>query len=282
VGAIIALENIQKIYDTGEVKVPALRGVSLTINTGEFVAIVGASGSGKSTLMNIVGLLDHPTAGAYFFDGQDVSRLSRVALAHLRNQKLGFVFQGFNLLKRHSAVENVELPLLYAGISARERGRLALEKLKMVGLDDRAEHMPNQLSGGQQQRVAIARGLINKPQVLLADEPTGNLDSTTGADILREFQRLNRDFGQTIVLVTHDPSIAAVAQRLITVRDGVIASDVTHKPLPTRADGPPPTQHRNGAEPLSPPHVNGADPAAKMLASPSAKSGSKSLPSVVH
>jgi putative ABC transport system ATP-binding protein len=279
VGAIIALENIHKIYDTGEVQVPALRGVSLTIHMGEFVAIVGASGSGKSTLMNLVGLLDHPSSGAYFFDGQDVSRLSRVALAHLRNQKLGFVFQGFNLLKRHSAVENVELPLLYAGISARERRRLALEGLKMLGLEDRAEHMPNQLSGGQQQRVAIARGLINKPQVLLADEPTGNLDSTTGADILREFQRLNRDFGQTIVLVTHDPSIAAVAPRLITVRDGLIASDVTLKPMPMRPDGPPPTQHRNGAEP---PHANGSDSTPKMLASQPMKSGSKSMPSAVH
>ena len=281
-GAVIALENIHKIYDTGEVKVHALRGVSLTIHPGEFVAIVGASGSGKSTLMNLLGFLDRPTSGAYWFDGQDVSRLSRVALAHLRNQKLGFVFQGYNLLKRHSAVENVELPLLYAGISARERRRLALEMLKMVGLEDRAGHMPNQLSGGQQQRVAIARGLINKPHVLLADEPTGNLDSTTGTEILAEIQRLNREHGQTIVLITHDPSIAGVAPRLVTIRDGLIASDVTHKAISTQGDGPPPTPHRNGAEPLSPPHVNGAEPTPKVLATPPPKAASKPLSSGVH
>ncbi|HXG10380.1 MAG TPA: ABC transporter ATP-binding protein [Gemmataceae bacterium] len=233
-GTIIALKDVHKIYDTGEVKVPALRGVSLTVLSGEFLAIMGASGSGKSTLMNILGCLDRPTSGTYRFDGQDVAKLSRTALAHLRNRKLGFVFQGFNLLKRHTAVENVELPLLYAGVSARERRRRALAMLEMVGLADRANHLPNQLSGGQQQRVAIARALVNKPQVLLADEPTGNLDSRTGAEILAEFQRLNRELGQTIILVTHDPTIARCAPRQVTVKDGLIESDIV-RPHPDEA-----------------------------------------------
>src|SRR5438105_10735275 len=186
---------------------------------------MGASGSGKSTLMNIIGCLDRPTSGAYWFDGQDVSKLSRLQLAQLRNKKLGFVFQGFNLLKRHSAVENVEMPLLYAGLSARKRRQIAMEMLTLMNLAERARHMPNQLSGGQQQRVAIARALVNRPQVILADEPTGNLDSRTGLDILAQFQRLHREHGQTIVIVTHDPSIAAHAARLITVKDGLIESD---------------------------------------------------------
>jgi putative ABC transport system ATP-binding protein len=223
---IIALENIHKIYQTDGESVHALHGVSLAIEPGEFVAIIGASGSGKSTLMNLLGCLDQPTSGVYRFDGQDVSRLSRKARAQLRNRKLGFVFQGFNLLKRHSAVQNVELPLLYGGVRAKERRARALELLKLVGLAERANHQPNQLSGGQQQRVAIARALANRPQVLLADEPTGNLDSKTGAEILTEFQRLNRAQGQTIILVTHDAGIAANAKRIVTVRDGVIASDV--------------------------------------------------------
>jgi putative ABC transport system ATP-binding protein len=222
---IIVLENIHKIYQTDGEAVHALRGLSLTIESGEFVAIIGASGSGKSTLMNLLGCLDQPTSGVYRFDGQDVSRLSRKARAQLRNRKLGFVFQGFNLLKRHSAVQNVELPLLYGGVGAKERRMRALELLKLVGLAERADHQPNQLSGGQQQRVAIARALANRPQVLLADEPTGNLDSKTGAEILAEFQRLNREQGQTIILVTHDAGIAACAKRVVTVRDGVIASD---------------------------------------------------------
>src|SRR5262245_22107548 len=199
---IITLDSVQKVYDTGAVKVPALRGVSLGIASGEFVAIMGASGSGKSTLMNIIGCLDRPTEGTYRFDGQDISRLSRTELAHIRNRKLGFVFQGFNLLKRHSAVDNVAVPLLYAGVSTRQRRRRALEMLRLVGLEDRAGHMPNQLSGGQQQRVAIARALVNQPQLVLADEPTGNLDSHTGADILRQFQRLNHELSQTIIMVT--------------------------------------------------------------------------------
>ncbi len=229
-GTIISLENIHKVYDTGEVQVAALRGVTLRVDSGEFVAIMGASGSGKSTLMNIIGCLDRPTSGTYLFDGQDVSRLSRTQLSHIRNRKLGFVFQGFNLLKRHSAVENVEMPLLYAGISARQRRQRALEMLKLVGLEGRMGHMPNQLSGGQQQRVAIARSLVNRPQILLADEPTGNLDSKTGAEILAEFQRLNRELGQTIVMVTHDPAIAAHATRQVMVKDGLIEQDTGTPP----------------------------------------------------
>jgi putative ABC transport system ATP-binding protein len=225
VGILIALDNIEKIYDTGAMKVPALCGVSLTVHSEEFVAIMGASGSGKSTLMNILGCLDRPTSGTYKFDGQDVSRLSRQELAHLRNRKLGFVFQGFNLLKRHSAVENVEMPLLYAGVSAAERRRRALAMLEIVGLADRGHHMPNQLSGGQQQRAAIARALINQPQIILADEPTGNLDSHTSDEILREFQKINQERGQTIIMVTHDAHIASYADRQIVVRDGLIESD---------------------------------------------------------
>src|SRR5437762_2337898 len=222
---VIKLEEVHKVYHTGAVDVHAVRGVSTEIDAGEFVAIMGASGSGKSTLMNIIGCLDRPTRGTYRFDGQDVSRLSRTELAHVRNHKIGFVFQGFNLLKRHSAVENVEMPLLYAGVAAHKRRKIALEMLRLVGLADRAHHLPNQLSGGQQQRAAIARALVNQPQVLLADEPTGNLDSRTGAEILREFQRLHQEQGQTIIIITHDPSIAAYAARLVTMRDGLIGSD---------------------------------------------------------
>jgi putative ABC transport system ATP-binding protein len=222
---VIELEDVHKVYRSGAVEVQALRGVSLRIERGEFAAIIGASGSGKSTLMNIVGLLDWPTSGVYRFNGQDVSNFSKRALARLRNRQLGFVFQGFNLIKRQTALENVELPLVYAGIRRRERRTRARDLLKLVGLAEREDHQPNQLSGGQQQRVAIARALINRPQVLLADEPTGNLDSTTGAEILAEFQRLNAEQGQTIILVTHDAAIAACAKRRITVRDGMIASD---------------------------------------------------------
>ena len=222
---VIELEDVHKVYRTGAVEVHALRGVSLRIERGEFAAIIGASGSGKSTLMNIVGLLDRPTSGVYRFNGQDVSNFSKRALARLRNRQLGFVFQGFNLIKRQTALENVELPLVYAGIRRRDRRTRARDLLKLVGLAEREDHQPSQLSGGQQQRVAIARALINRPQVLLADEPTGNLDSTTGAEILAEFQRLNAEQGQTIILVTHDAAIAACAKRRITVRDGKIASD---------------------------------------------------------
>jgi putative ABC transport system ATP-binding protein len=225
VAATIALQDVYKIYDTGEVKVEALRGVSLTVTSGEFVAIMGASGSGKSTLMNLIGCLDRPTRGSYRFDGEDTSRMTREQLAKLRNRKLGFVFQGFNLLKRHTAVENVELPLLYTGVPAGERRKRAMEMLQLLRLDDRARHLPNQLSGGQQQRVAIARALINQPQVILADEPTGNLDSKTSEEILAELQRLNRDLGQTIVMVTHEHDIAAHAGRFVVMRDGLIERD---------------------------------------------------------
>jgi putative ABC transport system ATP-binding protein len=221
----IELEDIHKVYDTGAVKVHALRGVSLTVLDGEFVAIMGASGSGKSTLLNIIGCLDHPTNGNYRLGGEDVSRLNPKQLALIRNQRLGFVFQGFNLLKRYNAAENVELPLLYAGLSKGERRRRALAMLDLVGLADRAHHLPNQLSGGQQQRVAIARALVNEPRIILADEPTGNLDSRTGEEILRELQRLNQERRQTIVIVTHDPAIARHALRRITVRDGLIEHD---------------------------------------------------------
>jgi putative ABC transport system ATP-binding protein len=216
---------VHKIYESGEVRVPALRGLTLRVYPGEFVAIMGASGSGKSTLMNLIGCLDRPTSGSYRFAGHDVSRLDRNQLAHIRNRKLGFVFQGFNLLKRHTAVDNVAMPLLYAGVSARKRRQLALDMLCVVGLADRASHMPNQLSGGQQQRVAIARALINHPDVLLADEPTGNLDSATGNEILALFERLHRERRQTIAMITHDPAVAARAARRITMRDGLIESD---------------------------------------------------------
>jgi putative ABC transport system ATP-binding protein len=226
---LIDLDNVEKAYDTGGVQVRAVRGVSLRIKRGEFVALMGASGSGKSTLLNIIGCLDHPTSGTYRLDGQDISRLSRTELAHIRNQKLGFVFQGFNLLRRYRAVENVAMPLIYKGIGPAERRRRALEMLDLVGLAHRAEHLPNQLSGGEQQRVAIARALANEPQVLLADEPTGNLDSHSGAEILAEFQRLHHELGQTILMVTHDPSSAEHAPRLVTMRDGKIASDASHR-----------------------------------------------------
>jgi len=223
--AIIQIQNVRKVYDTGEVQVEALKGVSFDIIPGEFVAIMGTSGSGKSTLMNILGCLDRPTAGLYRLGGQDIGKLSRFQLAKLRNDKLGFVFQGFNLLKRYTAVENVELPLLYAGIGTSERRRRAQAKLELVGLGQRSGHLPNQLSGGQQQRVAIARALVNNPQLLLADEPTGNLDSKTSVEILAEFQRLNRDMGQTIIIVTHEPDIANHAKRCLVVRDGLLAED---------------------------------------------------------
>jgi len=222
---LMVLEDVHKVYATGAVPVQALRGINLEIYPGEFVAIMGASGSGKSTLMNILGCLDRPTSGSYRFDGQEVSTLDRNQLAYIRNRKIGFVFQGFNLLKRQTALENVELPLIYAGVPARERRKRAWEMLRLVGLEDRAHHLPNQLSGGQQQRVAIARALVNRPQVILADEPTGNLDSRTSEDILAEFQRLNQELHQTIVLVTHESDIAAHASRIILIRDGRIAND---------------------------------------------------------
>ena len=224
--AVIRLEGVHKTYDLGEIQVHALRGVSLEIYKGEFVAVMGASGSGKSTLMNILGCLDKPTRGQYFLDGVDVSGMDKVQLAHIRNHKLGFVFQGFNLLSRTSALENVELPTIYAGITMEEREARAKESLERVGLADRAHHHPSQLSGGQQQRVAIARALVNRPAILLADEPTGNLDSRTSVEIMDILQRLNMEYGLTVVLVTHEPDIAQYAKRIMEFRDGKVKRDV--------------------------------------------------------
>jgi putative ABC transport system ATP-binding protein len=223
--ALIRLENVHKAYNLGEVQVHALRGVSLEIRTGEFVAVMGASGSGKSTLMNILGCLDRPTRGHYFLDDTDVSQLSKVELARIRNRKLGFVFQQFNLLSRTSALENVELPTIYRGISPQEREQHAREALERVGLSDRAHHYPSQLSGGQQQRVAIARALVNRPSIVLADEPTGNLDSRTSVEIMDILQRLNEEQGLTVVLVTHEHDIAQYAKRALEFRDGKLRRD---------------------------------------------------------
>ena len=222
---VIRLENIFKTYDLGEIQVQALRGVSLDVYEGEFVAVMGPSGSGKSTIMNILGCLDRPTKGRYFLDGVDVSGMTKTELARIRNRKLGFVFQQFNLLSRTSALENVELPTVYAGISPEERTKRAMEALTRVGLADRAGHHPSQLSGGQQQRVAIARGLVNSPSILLADEPTGNLDSRTSVEIMEILQTLNNEQGLTIVLVTHEPDIAQYAKRNLEFRDGKLKRD---------------------------------------------------------
>src|SRR6202165_2199066 len=221
---VIRLENVFKIYDLGEIQVQALRGVSLEVREGEFVAVMGPSGSGKSTVMNILGCLDRPTRGRYYLDGIDVSGMSKTELARIRNRKLGFVFQQFNLLSRTSALENVELPTVYAGISPEERTKRAMESLTRVGLADRAGHHPSQLSGGQQQRVAIARALVNRPAILLADEPTGNLDSRTSVEIIEIFQTLH-DKGLTIVLITHEHDIAQFAKRVLVFRDGKIRKD---------------------------------------------------------
>jgi len=223
-GAVIRAQDLHKYYDLGETRVHALRGVSLDIQAGEFVAIMGASGSGKSTFMNILGCLDKPSSGTYWLEGIDVSNHDKRALAHIRNQKIGFVFQGFNLLARTTAQENTELPTLYTKISKQEREKRAAESLAMVGLADRVHHFPSQMSGGQQQRVAIARALVNRPSILLADEPTGNLDSHTSVEIMEIFQRLN-DAGLTIVLVTHEHDIAQFAKRVLIFRDGKIRKD---------------------------------------------------------
>ena len=225
--ASIAVQDLTKVYDLGEIQVRALRGVSLNIQAGEFVAVIGPSGSGKSTFMHILGCLDRPTTGRYLLDRHDVSTLSKNALAAVRNKKIGFVFQGFNLLPRTSALDNVELPLLYNGngLRGRERHRRAREALESVGLGDRADHHPNQMSGGQQQRVAIARALINQPSILLADEPTGNLDSRTSVEVMDIFQRLNTHHGITVLLITHEQDIAEYATRIIAFRDGKIVSD---------------------------------------------------------
>ena len=225
--SVISIKSLTKTYQMSDIAVHALRGVSLEIAPGEFVAVVGPSGSGKSTLMHILGCLDRPTSGQYLLEGRDVSQQSDDELSKIRNLQIGFVFQGFNLLSRTSALENVELPLLYndSGISAAERKRRALEALASVGLADRTHHHPNQLSGGQQQRVAIARALLNAPSIILADEPTGNLDSRTSVEVMEIFQDLQARRGITIVLITHDQHVAEYASRIITFRDGHIVSD---------------------------------------------------------
>jgi len=221
---LIELVGVQRTFHLGDTEVRALRGIDLAIAAGEFVAIMGASGSGKSTLMNVLGCLDRPDAGIYRLAGREVANLDRVALAGLRNHTLGFVFQSFNLLPRTTALENVELPLLYAGVGGRERTRRARDALERVGLGDRTLHHPNQLSGGQQQRVAIARAIVGAPQVILADEPTGNLDTSTSIEVMALFQALGRE-GMTIVLVTHEADIAEHATRVVTMRDGLVIED---------------------------------------------------------
>ena len=230
--SVITLESITKVYKLGENNVHALRGVSLDIQAGEFVSIIGPSGSGKSTMMHILGCLDRPSEGRYLLNGKDVSALSRDELAKIRNQQIGFIFQGFNLLPRTTALENVEMPLLYCRpvVPPAERRERALKALAAVGLSDRADHHPNQLSGGQQQRVAIARALVNEPSLILADEPTGNLDTKTSIDVMHVLQDLRRRQGITIVLITHEADIAAYGTRIISVRDGVILSDTPNTP----------------------------------------------------
>jgi putative ABC transport system ATP-binding protein len=230
---VISVRNLVKTYIVGEVQVKALRGINLDVQPGEFLAVSGTSGSGKSTFMHIVGCLDKPTSGQYLLDGEDVSRMSKDALAAVRNKKIGFVFQGFNLLSRTSALDNVELPLLYGGsaLKTSERHKRATEMLELVGLGNRTDHHPNQLSGGQQQRVAIARALINNPSILLADEPTGNLDTRTSIEVMGIFQRLNQERGITVVLITHEMDIAEYGTRTVTFRDGQVVADkaVVHR-----------------------------------------------------
>ena len=233
---LIRVEHLVKTYYLGEVQVPALKGVDLTIQAGEFVAIMGASGSGKSTFMNIIGCLDRPTQGRYFLEGNDVSGLTREELARIRNKRIGFVFQNFNLLGRTSALENVELPLFYNNSSSRERHQRALEALTIMGLEDRKHHIPSQLSGGQQQRVAIARALVNRPSLILADEPTGNLDTRTSLEIMDIFQKLNQASGITLILVTHELDIARYVGRQVVFRDGKVIQDETFQPRQAAED----------------------------------------------
>jgi putative ABC transport system ATP-binding protein len=226
---LVVAQNLRKTYVLGDTELNALDGVSLTVGRGEFVAIMGPSGSGKSTLMNMLGCLDRPSSGSYVLDGRDISHLSRGELAEVRNRTIGFVFQSFNLLARTSAVENVELPLVYAGVGRKDRRERATRALERVGLGSRIEHRPSQLSGGQQQRVAIARAIVNDPKIVFADEPTGNLDTKTSIDVMRLFQELWRG-GLTIVFVTHEPDVALYASRVLVVRDGRIVSDVEQSP----------------------------------------------------
>jgi putative ABC transport system ATP-binding protein len=235
---MIQIENVSKTYQMGEVEVKALRGVGLSIDEGEFVSIMGPSGSGKSTLMNVLGCLDAPTAGNYRLNDQDVSNLSDSQLARFRNKEIGFVFQQFNLLPRTSALRQVELPLMYAGVGAKERRHRAKAALEAVGLGDRLGHKPDELSGGQQQRVAIARALVTQPSIIMADEPTGNLDSKSGNEVLCIFQQLNEQ-GITIIFVTHDPEIVAYSQRVITIRDGLIEKDMAIDSLTLDCDATP-------------------------------------------
>ena len=228
---LIRVEDLHKTYHMGDVDVPALRGINLKIERGEFVAVMGSSGSGKSTFMNILGCLDHPTSGKYFLESQEVGSLTPNEWAHIRNKRIGFVFQGFNLLARTTALENVELPMMYNGFASKERHQRAIEVLDLVGLGERRDHTPNRLSGGQQQRVAIARALVNRPSLILADEPTGNLDTGTSDEIMALFQTLNAEQGITVILVTHEPDIADHAKRQIVFRDGVVISDTMHQQM---------------------------------------------------
>lgn len=226
--ALIELKDVRKVYDLGEVQVEALKEATLSIERGEYVALIGPSGSGKSTLMNTLGCLDRPTDGSYLLDGEEVVTMTKDERAHLRNKHLGFVFQNFNLLARTTALENVELPLLYTkGVSARERHKRAQEALESVGLGDRMDHHPSQLSGGQQQRVAIARALVNRPSILMGDEPTGNLDSSTSRDVIKLFRQLNRENNLTVIIVTHDQNVARNADRTIVLHDGAVVADTT-------------------------------------------------------
>jgi putative ABC transport system ATP-binding protein len=235
-GPLLELRDVWRVYGSEGGEVLALQGVDLAIERGEFTAIVGSSGSGKSTLLHLLGCLDRPTRGVYRLAGRDVGSLSGDELADLRNREIGFVFQSFNLIPRTSALENVELPLVYRGVSASEQRRRAREALHEVGLAGREEHLPSQLSGGQQQRVAVARAIVTRPSLLLADEPTGNLDSRTSNEIIALFQRLNRERGATVLLVTHEADVAAFARRVVTVRDGCIVSDVSQAPAQARGE----------------------------------------------